>query len=100
MTAEQLSDLSVSSPLSPVLEVDDVRSLQACLQEVAQFYVLGCRARLWAAILNPRWQCLQKETYGDKDIHTKLLIIIELKMSSDEFNVLPLKSSHIYNNTT
>lgn len=47
--------------LLPVLEVDDVGSLQARLQEIAQFYVLGGWARLWAAVLNTCRQGLQKE---------------------------------------
>lgn len=38
--------------LLPVLEVDDMSSLQAHLQEIAQFYVLGCWARLWATVLD------------------------------------------------
>lgn len=52
--------------LLPVLEVDDVGSLQAHLQEIAQFYVLGGWARLWAAVLNTCRQCLQKEKTGVK----------------------------------
>lgn len=50
--------------LLPVLEVDDVGSLQACLQEVAQFLVLGCWARFWAAVLNPCWYRLQTHIGG------------------------------------
>lgn len=58
-------NLSTSNlfPLLPILEVDDVGSLQARLQEVAQFQVLGCRAGLWAAVLNSCRQRLQKQTY-------------------------------------
>lgn len=52
--------------LSPVLEVDDVGSLQARLQEIAQFYVLGGWARLWAAVLNTCRQGLQKGKRGVK----------------------------------
>lgn len=52
--------------LSPVLEVDDVGSLQAHLQEIAQFYVLGGWARLWAAVLNTCRQGLQKGKAGVK----------------------------------
>lgn len=52
--------------LLPVLEVDDVGSLQACLQEIAQFYVLGGWARLWAAVLNTCRQGLKKENTGEK----------------------------------
>lgn len=43
--------LQTDSPV-PVLKVDDVGSLQARLQEIAQFYVLGGWARLGAAVLN------------------------------------------------
>lgn len=52
--------------LLPVLEVDDVGSLQARLQEIAQFYVLGGWARLWAAVLNTCRQSLQREKTGVK----------------------------------
>lgn len=57
---EQQTVLRTGS-LVPVLEVDDMCSLQTRLQEIAQFNVLGGGARLWASVLNTCRQGLQRK---------------------------------------
>lgn len=95
-------DRSITScfPLSPVLEVDDMGSLQACLQEVSQFQVLGCWSGLWAAILHSCWQRLHRQTYRDKERHSKTRMALSRAQTSAKAQQFPLVLTHRYHQPT